>query len=65
MVCRVLKIAPRKVGEHYLALQVGDTKMEDLKWDKDRLYQLVQEKLGDYLFLVVSNRKPYNHVSYF
>ncbi|MFC1928979.1 trehalose-6-phosphate synthase [Chloroflexota bacterium] len=35
--------------------------MEDLKWDKDRLYQLVQEKLGDYLFLVVSNREPYSH----
>jgi len=35
--------------------------MEDLKWDKDRLYKLVQEKLGDYLFLVVSNREPYIH----
>ncbi|MFC1964442.1 trehalose-6-phosphate synthase [Chloroflexota bacterium] len=35
--------------------------MEDLKWDKNRLYQLVQEKLGDYLFLVVSNREPYIH----
>jgi trehalose 6-phosphate synthase len=35
--------------------------MEDLRWDKDRLYQLVQEKLGDYLFLVVSNREPYIH----
>ncbi len=35
--------------------------MENLKWDKDRLYQLVQEKLGDYLFLVVSNREPYIH----
>ena len=35
--------------------------MADLKWDKDRLYQLVQEKLGDYLFLVVSNREPYIH----
>jgi len=35
--------------------------MADLKWDKDRLYRLVQEKLGDYLFLVVSNREPYIH----
>ena len=35
--------------------------MEELKWDKDRLYQLVQGKLGDYLFLVVSNREPYIH----
>lgn len=35
--------------------------MADLKWDKDRLYKLVQEKLGDYLFLVVSNREPYIH----
>jgi alpha,alpha-trehalose-phosphate synthase [UDP-forming] len=25
------------------------------------LYQLVQQKLGDYLFLVVSNREPYIH----
>jgi len=35
--------------------------MEGQKWDKDRLYQLVREKLGDYLFLVVSNREPYVH----
>ncbi|MFC2073140.1 trehalose-6-phosphate synthase [Chloroflexota bacterium] len=35
--------------------------MEDSKWDKDKLYQLVQEKLGDHLFLVVSNREPYIH----
>lgn len=35
--------------------------MEEFKWDKDRLYQLVQKKLGDYLFLVVSNREPYIH----
>jgi len=35
--------------------------MEDLKWDKDRLHQLVQDKLGDYLFLVVSNREPFIH----
>ena len=35
--------------------------MENVRWDKDRLYQLVREKLGDYLFLVVSNREPYIH----
>jgi trehalose 6-phosphate synthase len=35
--------------------------MEELRWDKERLYRLVQEKLGDYLFLVVSNREPYIH----
>ena len=35
--------------------------MEDFKWDKERLYRLVQDKLGDYLFLVVSNREPYIH----
>ncbi len=35
--------------------------MADLKWDKDRLYQLVRDKLSDYLFLVVSNREPYIH----
>lgn len=35
--------------------------MRDLRWDRDRLYNLVQEKLGDYLFLVVSNREPYVH----
>ena len=35
--------------------------MAAFKWDKNSLYQLVQEKLGDYLFLVVSNREPYVH----
>jgi trehalose 6-phosphate synthase len=35
--------------------------MEEPKWDKDRLYQLVREKLGDYLFVVISNREPYIH----
>ena len=35
--------------------------MEELKWDKDRLHQLVREKLGDFLFLVVSNREPFIH----
>jgi len=35
--------------------------MEELQWNKDRLYQLVQAKLGDSLFIVVSNREPYSH----
>ncbi len=35
--------------------------MEDYRWDKERLYRVVQEKLGDCLFLVVSNREPYIH----
>ncbi len=35
--------------------------MGNLRWDKDRLYQLVQGKLGDNLFLVVSNHEPYVH----
>jgi len=30
-------------------------------WDKDSLQQLVKEKLGDYLFVAVSNREPYIH----
>lgn len=29
---------------------------------KDDLQQLIREKLGDYLFVVVSNREPYEHV---
>ena len=32
-----------------------------MKWDKDRLHRLVGEELGDYLFLVVSNREPFIH----
>ncbi len=35
--------------------------MQKQRWDKDRLYKLVQEKLGDSLFIVVSNREPYIH----
>lgn len=35
--------------------------MKDFEWDADKLCQLVQERLGDYLFLVVSNREPYIH----
>ena len=35
--------------------------MEELQWNKDRLYQLVKAKLGDSLFIVVSNREPYIH----
>jgi alpha,alpha-trehalose-phosphate synthase [UDP-forming] len=31
------------------------------KWDKNRLYNLVQEKLGGILFIAVSNREPYVH----
>jgi trehalose-6-phosphate synthase len=31
------------------------------KWNKERLYQLVREKLADELFIVVSNREPYVH----
>jgi trehalose 6-phosphate synthase len=30
-------------------------------WNKERLYQLVREKLADELFIVVSNREPYVH----
>lgn len=30
-------------------------------WNKDSLCQLVEEKLKDYLFIVVSNREPYVH----
>jgi len=35
--------------------------MAQKRWDKDSLYQLVQEKLGDQLFLVISNHEPYVH----
>ncbi|MFC2035057.1 trehalose-6-phosphate synthase [Chloroflexota bacterium] len=35
--------------------------MKESRWDKGRLYQLVKEQLGDYLFLVVSSREPYIH----
>jgi trehalose 6-phosphate synthase len=35
--------------------------METFKWDRDNLHQLVKEKLGDYLFIIVSNREPYIH----
>ena len=35
--------------------------MTDFAWDKARLYRLVREGLGDYRFLVVSNREPYVH----
>ena len=31
-------------------------------WTKDDLQKLVREKMGDYLFVVVSNRQPYAHV---
>lgn len=32
-------------------------------WKKEDLQKLIQEKMGDYLFVVVSNRQPYVHVS--
>jgi trehalose-6-phosphate synthase len=35
--------------------------MKETRWDKDRLYQLVHARLGDRLFIVVSNREPYVH----
>ncbi len=35
--------------------------MVDIRWDKERLYQLIQEKLGGCLPLLVSNREPYIH----
>ncbi len=35
--------------------------MAAFRWDRDSLYRLVREKLGDYLFMVVSNREPYIH----
>lgn len=31
-------------------------------WNKEDLQKLIKEKLGDYLFIVVSNREPYEHV---
>ncbi|MGB9613665.1 MAG: alpha,alpha-trehalose-phosphate synthase (UDP-forming), partial [Candidatus Margulisiibacteriota bacterium] len=30
-------------------------------WTKEELKKLVEERLGDYLFIVVSNREPYLH----
>jgi alpha,alpha-trehalose-phosphate synthase [UDP-forming] len=30
-------------------------------WTKESLHELVREKLGDYLFIAVSNREPYIH----
>jgi alpha,alpha-trehalose-phosphate synthase [UDP-forming] len=35
--------------------------MSEKRWEKHRLYELVQSKLGDRLFIVVSNREPYVH----
>ncbi len=35
--------------------------MAEIQWNKERLYKLVQSKLGDSLFIVVSNREPYVH----
>ena len=35
--------------------------MEASQWNKETLYQLVRAKLGESLFIVVSNREPYVH----
>jgi alpha,alpha-trehalose-phosphate synthase [UDP-forming] len=35
--------------------------MDGGRWDKHQLYELVRAKLGDRLFIVVSNREPYVH----
>jgi alpha,alpha-trehalose-phosphate synthase [UDP-forming] len=35
--------------------------MEEMHWNKESLYRLVQSKLGDSLFVVASNREPYVH----
>jgi alpha,alpha-trehalose-phosphate synthase [UDP-forming] len=35
--------------------------MEELRWNKDRLYELVRSRFGDTLFVAVSNREPYIH----
>ena len=34
---------------------------EEIQWNKEGLYKLVKTKLGDSLFIVVSNREPYVH----
>ncbi len=31
-------------------------------WTKETLHQFIKEKMGDYLFVVVSNREPYVHI---
>jgi trehalose 6-phosphate synthase len=31
-------------------------------WTKQSLHQLITEKMGDYLLIVVSNRQPYSHI---
>ena len=35
--------------------------MSGLNWNKDTLFSLVSERLGEHLFIVVSNREPYVH----
>ena len=35
--------------------------MEEMRWDKESLYHLIQSKLGNNLFIVTSNREPYVH----
>jgi trehalose-6-phosphate synthase len=36
-------------------------KVAEQRWNKERLYELVREKLDDELFIVISNREPYVH----
>jgi trehalose 6-phosphate synthase len=31
-------------------------------WTRQDLHQLIKEKMGDYLLIVVSNRQPYSHI---
>ncbi len=38
-------------------------KQELNMWTSETLEQLVKEKMGDYMFVVVSNRQPYVHIS--
>ncbi len=35
--------------------------MTDMRWNKERLYRLVRDKLAGKLFIVVSNREPFIH----
>jgi alpha,alpha-trehalose-phosphate synthase [UDP-forming] len=35
--------------------------MAEIQWNREGLYKLIKSKLGDNLFIVVSNREPYVH----
>ena len=35
--------------------------MDKRKWDKESMHKLVRARVGDGLFIVVSNREPYVH----